>query len=693
MRYAYFWNISIIAFVAAATLWAGTAKTEEMARWRLRGVADLAPTLQVELAKAGEPIWKTVEKPGGESLRQIITDTCGDQPAALSEFLIAEGLRLNRSTNPDSLVAEGSAVAVPFCLKVERNVKVTIAKGDTPEKIMKDNYGVFGRKTLDRFFELNGPKFGADSLDRLAAKLPIGETVTVPWASDIRVFAQRPESTESLPDILSGAAEIKAILPQIANTLAPTLDTQNREAYQFSVVSSVAFESSSQSCASGDDAGFALDGNLLGQRFSIQKEQSQAFDSSTKMSATVGVVDTGIGEIGDSFFKQDFFLPNRRELSGMDDVDDDVPANDFKDDIYGINFNSRTGDVRPYPDDNDIRSHGTKMSAIILGGPQIAQQWTGQPAEPLIRLKVVNFQSANNPGATVGAEHLGNAIGYLARQGVDIVNMSLSNGQNIQGVSNAIKEERGVLFVVAAGNAKIGNGRNLDFRPMVFPARYGGRSGDYKRTVITVGAHDLSGARATFSNYSSQFVDLFAPGCSVPTRDDQGRAVTDNGTSPAAASVSFAAALLKLLGLSDPNSIKNRLLISVDFDERLSMEAWSSGRLNVIKAVSVWDDAIQTKDKAYKFAKITDADSLSRYCSDSSLRPSIARVRKIIPNISTADGQKIEYWLENDNLISRLRCPQADVPAGDSIGDIGGERGPSLSDVQDITFAAFRAIQ
>ncbi|ESZ62459.1 S8 family serine peptidase [Mesorhizobium sp. C120A] len=692
MRSKYVKGIALFLYSSAVVLCPGMAAADDNALWQLRGVANIAPTLQIELAKAGEPIWKTIETKGGASLRRVVTETCGDQPPAVSDFLLAESVRLNVASNPDTLVAEGSAVAVPFCLKVERNVEVTIAKGDTPEKIMKDNYGVFGRKTLDRFYDLNGPKFGANSFHEFAQKLPIGETVTVPWASQIRVFAERPESTRSLPDLLNAAQDATSVLPQIENTLAPAVETQNREAYQFSVVNSVEFESSTQSCSTGNGAASAVDLDLLAQRFAIQKAQSDAFNSSTAKSATVGIIDTGISEIGDSFFKLAFFSPNPRELVGTQDTDDDVPQNNFVDDIYGINFNSRSGDVRPYPDDSEIRSHGTKMSAIILGGPRIATEWTGKPTVPLIRLKVVNFESARDPGATVGAENLAGAIGYLADQGADVINMSLSSGQNIFPVSQMITAKQNVLFVVAAGNAKSGEGRNIDFSPLVFPARYGGRSGDHKRTVVTVGAHDLQGEKAAFSNYSSQFVDLLAPGCSVPTRDDQGNPVEDNGTSPAAASVSFVAALLNTLGFADPGSVKNRLLTSVDFNEKLKDTVWSSGRLNVIKAISVWDDVIQTTDMKYKFVKIKDRASLNRYCSESSLRPDIGRVRKIVPNISTAAGIKIEYWVENDNLISRLRCPQIDIPAGDSIGDIGGEAGPSLSDVQDITFSAFSPV-
>ena len=135
--------------------------------------------------------------------------------------------------------------------------------------------------------------------------------------------------------------------------------------------------------------------------------------------------------------------------------------------------------------------------------------------------------------------------------------MSFASAQNVAPATNGIQLNPNVLFVVAAGNAKSG-GQNIDLR-QVFPARYGGRNGAHRDHLITVGAADLSGKRADFSNYSRQYVDIVAPGCAVETRDDLGATVLDNGTSPATAVTSFGAALVSSLGLTDAKAI-NRLL-------------------------------------------------------------------------------------------------------------------------------------
>ena len=63
----------------------------------------------------------------------------------------------------------------------------------------------------------------------------------------------------------------------------------------------------------------------------------------------------------------------------------------------------------------------------------------------------------------------------------------------------------GIVFVAAAGNT----GRNIDSTP-AYPAAYDCTN------IIAVGASNTYDARASFSNYGSTRVDLFAPGREHP---------------------------------------------------------------------------------------------------------------------------------------------------------------------------------
>lgn len=232
---------------------------------------------------------------------------------------------------------------------------------------------------------------------------------------------------------------------------------------------------------------------------------------------------------------------------------------------YGTNFYSKSGVIDPLPTDRE-KAHGTKMASLILGGTRLAREWTASFPTLMVRLKVVNFSSPLPSASTVDSTKLPDAITYLENQGVHIINLSLATPENLEPIKNTFRDKSNLLFVVAAGNASSGPGKNLGTFGL-YPARYGGIRGfDH---VVTVGAHGLSGSRAGFSNYSWEFVDLLAPGCAVETRTDEGKIVLDNGTSPATAIVSFAASLIRTLGMRRPEQIKNRLLVGTDFDPNL----------------------------------------------------------------------------------------------------------------------------
>jgi hypothetical protein len=274
--------------------------------------------------------------------------------------------------------------------------------------------------------------------------------------------------------------------------------------------------------------------------------------------------------------------------------------------------------------------------------------------------------------------------------------MSLANAENVAAATNAIQLHPSVLFVVAAGNAKIGKGRDIDVKPTVYPARYGGRNGNHRDHVVTVGAVGLEGKPAEFSNYSDQYVDLLAPGCAVETRNDLGSPILDNGTSPATAITSFAAALVSALGLKDDaKAIKNRLLLSTDPDPSLKEESWSSGRLNILKAISLRSDVIALSPSGdsfqpsdYRFQKV-DVEQLKLFCADKSKRRFLSDIRKVIPSITSPGKTEIEFWMEIDGRLEQTRCEQDSTLNEGHISLSDGSKGPRLSDIQDVTFASF----
>lgn len=660
--------------------------------WILRGVAGLPPATQFEFAKSSLPLWHKVPPGPGQTIGDILAEVCGEQPPEVDMFLELSTLALNQVPNLDTVITADEVAAVPFCLKVARNVGVMVAALDSPSEILKREYGVFGPKTLEAFYELNAATYNFDTFSDFEKYLPVGEEVLVPFAAPERVFVPDPASGMAVTEIVAALAQ-PSLKAQIENSLAPVATAIDREPYQLRYVQSVRLEAANPSAECRGDPGQTatiVEPAAMTARYAAEVRARTAFALRDDTVPTiVGIIDSGLKAVGDGFFHEKYFPPNVQELNGVSNHDDDIPENDHKDDIYGTNFYGQSGTIEPLPTDRR-KAHGTKMASLVLGGPRIAELWTSLPNEPRVLLKIVNFSSSLPSAEMVDASKLPSAIAYLKAQKADIINLSLSTPERLIPIKNAIQNNDGLLFVVAAGNAKSGPGLNLGGFGL-YPARYGGSRGFSH--VVTVGAHDLSGGRAVFSNYSNEFVDLLAPGCAVETRTDEGDIVLDNGTSPATAIVSFTAGLVHGIGHLKPQQIKNRLLVGTDFDPALHEDAWSSGRRDILKAISLHHDVIDTPNRTPErtFATLLAPQALLRFCAvpPSHIEPNT--LRKIIPNIHTEDGIKLEYWVEIDETLSKDRCDQ--TAANDSIGrmKIDGQEsdGPPISEVREIVLAMF----
>jgi subtilisin family serine protease len=679
-----------MAFLARA---AGAEKlgAEKLEAYRIRGITGLSENTRIALARLGEPSWHAVSSPG-QTLRTILRATCGDQGTKADAYLEKEVLRLNGGDDLDHVITAGAAAAVPFCLKVNPEVPVTVKSGDTVEGLLRKYYGVFGPKTVQQIFQMNNTEGRWGSVKQFTRRLEPGQKILLP-ASSQQTFVRRSNgnlatTSKALPDLLERLEGTPAAAAIQGNMTAVNPELVRNEQVEYAYVKFVSSATASQeaNCGPGT-AKPPFDLPVLKDRLSI--EAQAAARSATARPAVVGVIDTGIGGLGGPFFGKKLFASNEAEVQGKPNEDDDSPKNGFIDDIYGMNLNAwnQNGSVKFY-DTDPQRQHGTKIASLVLGGPDWVHHLDADAA-PRIRLKIVNFSDASLPH-TVPAIELSRAIGYLADQEADVVNMSLANAQPLLPIINAIKDSRAMLFVAAAGNAEVSVGQDLA-NTGVYPAGHGGR-GPLGERLITVGAHANDGDWAHFSNFSSEFVDLLAPGCSIPTIDPDGNEVPEYGTSVATALVSFTAGLVRSLGENHPQELKNRLLISVDVDERLKERAWTSGRLNIIKAVSLRYDVIESVDQAakYLFGRLADPDELRKFCDNPQTRVSLENLRKVRPNLTKNNGLFIEYWGErNDGSLWRKECRQ--ILSNDSIGIIrvnGVETpGPPLHDVRDLVLA------
>ena len=173
-------------------------------------------------------------------------------------------------------------------------------------------------------------------------------------------------------------------------------------------------------------------------------------------------------------------------------------------------------------------------------------------------------------------EDVMSAINYAANNNIKIVNYSGGFGIESLAFRQAIMNYNGLL-IVACGNSNY----NLDLNP-TYPSCWN------LSNVISVGATDKFNERASFSNYSSSFVDLFAPGVDIRSLyNSSPYFLTDSGTSYSAPMVSAVAGLLlSEYPLMDTKSLKKSIVDNVTYVSALSNYCKTSGILNAYAALS-----------------------------------------------------------------------------------------------------------
>lgn len=132
------------------------------------------------------------------------------------------------------------------------------------------------------------------------------------------------------------------------------------------------------------------------------------------------------------------------------------------------------------------------------------------------------------------------ALNYAETSNIKIVNFSGWKFSNSTVLKNAIENYDG-LFITIAGN----NGLNIANDSQAYPARFN------LDNMIVVGSFDNGNTLSSFSNYSSAYVDVLAPGNNIYSTYLNNSYKYKSGTSMAAPIVTATAALI----LSRDNSL------------------------------------------------------------------------------------------------------------------------------------------
>ena len=322
----------------------------------------------------------------------------------------------------------------------------------------------------------------------------------------------------------------------------------------------------------------------------------------------VAVIDTGL-DINHAVFKDsNAVYKNMIEVNGIAGVDDD--GNGFVDDKNGWNF------VDNSPNMYDDADHGTHVAGIVLGAGQDIFQVPVREAK--VRIMPLKFLDGNGSGTTAAAI---NAIYYAVNNGAKVINNSWGGPSYSRSLHDAYKYayDNDVVLVTAAGNSNV----NIGSYGM-YPAGFDTPSN------ITVGASNSSDRRASFSNYSSSLVHIFAPGTSIMSTIPGSHCgdasnlfyyclTSLSGTSMASPFVAGLAALaIREASHLSAYQIRGVIMSSIDVSSYLSGYSQTAGRVNALKVIQIAQAQVSAQAWSPAYSPVYKTDFASSASGDSS---------------------------------------------------------------------------
>ena len=270
----------------------------------------------------------------------------------------------------------------------------------------------------------------------------------------------------------------------------------------------------------------------------------------------VAIVDTGVNLKHQDIV--DHLWSNSDEISG-NGVDDD--GNGAIDDVHGFDTFQSSGLKEDLANNGDPNGHGTHVAGIVTS------------LAPKARILPIRMLDDRGNGVLSDALF---AWSYAMDNGVNVINNSFgvvgpptSEFAFMEEAIRIGKKDRGVVFISASGN----DANDNDTIPST-PANVPG--------MISVGATSLDGSVASFSNYGSKTVDLFAPGENILSSN--AFSLTErsrkSGTSQAAPMVAaFAANVLLKKPKAQPSLVEKLLIKKVKPSSQLLGKSSSGGAL------------------------------------------------------------------------------------------------------------------
>lgn len=227
------------------------------------------------------------------------------------------------------------------------------------------------------------------------------------------------------------------------------------------------------------------------------------------------------------------------------------------------------------PPEDDV-GHGTHVAGVISALVNNNEGVAGMTwFNPVIPVKVLD---SSGSGSTYAVAQ---GVIWAADHGAKVINMSLGNYADAQFLHDAIKYafDKDVVIIAASGND------NTE-RPG-YPAAY--------PEVFAVAATDSRKAKASFSNYGD-YIDVAAPGVSIPSTYLQKQYAALSGTSMATPHVSALAALIRSVNPTLKNTEVMEIMRSSaeDIGPAGKDKYFGYGQIDVVKALEQAEQSSNT---------------------------------------------------------------------------------------------------
>lgn len=566
-----------------------------------------------------------VEMAKGDNGFEKVRARCG----VVSKDYLAILQKANPGTSLKKL-KEDTRVSVPACFVVDPEKKVVVESGDSLAILANRYFGSEGVGTISRIVKANGSVLKCSSAPAMSQPSSLDDCVLKPGQKLV------------LPNVpITASYQMRASADIIAERQDQLSSSLQKDAQGIgrSGVLSVEDEliASTETdlppedqCREGESTEPYPRSQLLkvlGGNDDARARAQQDGETITSKPSVLVVADTGLSGFGTAAFPKSTFYTTTYTTNGR--------YRNYGRNMYDDRAPTEWKNYKKY-------GHGTQVAGLARGGVNLtaneAQVFSGRVKLLIAAVLRVNQQFGVGEAQYYFSTPAGgilSATNYAASQHADVLNISYTSKALIFGLDSAIKQDRGLLVVASAGNAK----ENTDFFSDVFPHNYGGVGTDNftPHQVITVAAHQRNGELAPFSSYGKQNVDLAAPGCRVQSNSVAGGAIPFSGTSVAAPIVSFAAALLRSEGLLDARHVKARIIFGLDRTTYLEKRVAWGGKLNIVKALSVYYDVLQLKSspELLLFGRI-DLDSNNRLLCEGTVT-TVNKFSKIYRNSDVAN--------------------------------------------------------